>query len=45
MADDKEVKKPSEISKETTKPGELSDADLEETAGGCGIGTLGVGHT
>ncbi len=41
MADEKEVKKPVEISKETTQPEELSDADLEKTAGGGNTGHLG----
>jgi hypothetical protein len=39
-ADEKEVKKPVEISKETSKPSELSDADLEKTAGGRSLYTM-----
>ena len=43
MADDKEVKevkKPDEPSKETKPPSELSEADLEQVAGGSGCGLI-----
>jgi hypothetical protein len=38
MVDDKEIKKPGEISTETKTPSELSDAQLEKAVGG------GFGH-
>ena len=34
MVDDKNVRKPGEISKETKKPSELTEEDLEKAAGG-----------
>lgn len=40
MADDKEVKKKEEISKEGTKASEISEADLEKTAGGRSLYTM-----
>ena len=34
MADEKEVKKPGEVSKETKKQNELTEAELDKAAGG-----------